>query len=569
MRTLMILGPVALGMTSISTQAVAQQTHEYFLWGGTPATTEWEIRRTVDEDGDGNYFGATEGWRFGYDAATDIDYIQDLEYLNMFGTPTMLAIATNDVVLKFNDLNGDGDSLDAGEWGTFIDTRGSHGVSNTSPDDMVYDVTTGCWYVTDDNWNSGSQPGSGISCYVDFNADGDCLDVGEMTPFVDATGSQTVAGTSGAIAIDLGDFEAIMVDSAGTVIGFAQQDRTLYAFEDQNGDGDAMDPGEAWNFCNLVGDKAGLEQNADTLSGALHNPSCPSSSGVGLYASLEILDVALGAGPNGEDLYWIVSTAFNISCAGANALVYQGIDLNGDRDLNDPGEVTLFLDGPNALVMDYNPNTIYGGAAQDDGFVIFHDGGPIGVTYPQNGVDFLFDLNGDRMSDQVGEQETKYRWLPDGCFAVCMTVVPTGEFFVPDHASFTPFGVSDQTSLGTDAVIGNIGLPNLGTPVEVTLQGGIPGGQANLAMGVSNTNSKWGPLPLNLGFLGIPGSNLYTSVGFEFLVAVDAFGGASVPLFVPNNSALAGNHYYFQWQVFDAGSPAGFILSNAGDALVN
>ncbi len=569
MRTLMILGPVALGLTSITTQAAAQQTHEYFMWGGTPATTEWEIRRTVDEDADGTYFGANEGWRFAYDATTDIDYLQDLEYLNMNGTPTVLAVATGDVILKFVDNDADGEALDVGEWTTFIDTRAAHGVANTSPDDMVYDVTTGSWYVTDDNWNTVPQPGSGIACYIDLNADGDCLDAGEMTAFVDGTGSLQVAGTGGPVDIDLGDFEALMVDGNGVVIAFAQQDRTLYAFQDQNGDGDAMDGGEAWNFCNLVGDKAGLEQNADTLSGSLYNPSCPSSSGTGLYASLEVLDVAIGEGPGGLDIYWIVSTAFNNSCGGANALVYQGLDLNGDGDLNDTGEVTLFLDGPNNLSMDYPPITIYGGAAQGDGFAIFHDGGPAPVTYAQDSVDYLFDNNGDRVSDQVGEQETKYRWLTDGCFAVCMTVVPEGEFFVPSAASFTPFGVADQTSTGSTANIGNIGLPYLGQVIEVTLSGGVPGGNATLVLGSSNTQSQYGPLPLNLGFIGIPGSHLYTSVNIEMPASVDGFGNASMPMLVPNDPNLAGRSFYLQWQVFDAGSPAGFIMSDAAEAVVN
>jgi hypothetical protein len=245
------------------------------------------------------------------------------------------------------------------------------------------------------------------------------------------------------------------------------------------------------------------------------------------------------------------------------------MDLNGDRDLNDVGEVTLFLDGPSSLSMDYPPNTIYGGAAQGDGFSIFHDGGPVGTTYGQDSVDYIFDLNGDRLSDQVGEQDTKYRWIPDGCFAVCMTVVPIGEFYVPPTATFTPFGDGDQTSAGTDALIGNVGLPYLGQLIEITLSGGMPGQLATLVLGLSNTTSRYGPLPLNLAFLGIPGSTLYTSIRTDFTEQVDTFSDASVPLFVPNNSGLAGRSFYFQWQVFDTGSPAGFILSDAAEAVVN
>jgi hypothetical protein len=570
MRNLMLLGPVVLGFLSLPSLAAAQQTHEYFMWGGTPATTEWEVRRTVDEDYNGDYFGVTEGWRFAYDATTEIDYIQAMQYRNVSGVPSLFAVATDDLILKFVDLDGDGTALTPGEWTVFVDTRFSHGVSNTSPDDLAFDESTGVLYVTDDNWNSGSQPGSGLAAYVDFNGDGDATDAGEMTVFVNALGSQSVAGTAGQVAIDLGDFEAIMVDGAGTVISFAQQDLVLYAFEDQNGDGDAMDPGEAWNFCNLVGDTAGLEQNADTLSGALKNPSCPSSTGVGLYASLEILDVDLGAGPGGVDIYWIVSTASPNSCAGANGLIYQGLDLNGDRDLNDAGEVTLFMDGPNNLTMDYPPASIYGAAAHDGGIAIFQNNGPLGITYRQNEVDFLFDNNGDRLSNQVGEQTSMHNWLPDGCFAVAMEAIPVGEFFVPPTASFTPFGAADQTSIGTTPDIGNVGLPFLGQIIEITLTGALPNGPVMMAMGYSNTSSQFGALPLNLGFIGIPGSTLYVSTDVRFYQNADSLGDTSVPLFVPNDVNLAGTSVYFQWQVFDAAVNArGFVLSNAAEAILN
>jgi len=571
MRTLLILSPV-LGSFALSSAAAAQQTHEYFLWGGTPATTEWEIRRATDLDANGDYFGATEGQRFAYDGADDIDFIESIHYANIGGTPTMFAVATGDVILRFVDLDGDGLCTGPGEYNTFVNTRNTQGASNTSPDVLSYDVVNDLLYVTDDIYTGGATVGSGIFSYVDLNGDGDAEDAGEFATLVDGSGSLTVPGTSGAVSINIGDFEAVTVDSSGLVIAFAQQDLAIYAFEDQNGDGDAMDAGEAWNFCNLVGDLPGLEQNADVAGGALKNPSCPNSSGTGLYASLEVLDVELGAGPNGEDLYWIVSTAFNNSCAGANGLVYQGIDLNNDRDLNDAGEVTLFFDGPNNLTMDYPPNTIYGGAAHGGGFAIFHDGGPAGPsgTFRQDSVDYLFDIDGDRQSDMIGEQETKYRWLPDGCFAVCMDAVPVGEYYVPPVATFTPFGDSDVNSLGGTAIIGNIGAPELGAIMEVTLQGGIPGQNAILAVGLSNTSSRFGPLPKNLASIGIPGSTLYVSDDFRFPRPVDAFGNASQFLIVPDDASFAGTSYYMQWQVLDpAANTRGFILSNAAEAVVN
>lgn len=571
MRNILTLGIVA-GLPALSGTALAQQTQEYFLWGGTPATTEWEVRRSVDLDGNGDYFGADEGLRFAYDGANDIDFIESLQYANVNGTPTLFAVATGDVILRFVDNNGDGDALSAGEWNVFADTRSAQGAANTSPDKMAFNPTTGELYVTDDIYGGGPTVGSGIFSYVDLNNDGDAEDAGEFNMLVDGAGSQTVAGLAGQVSIDLGDFEAVMVDSNGVVIGFAQQDRMLYAFQDLNGDGDAMDAGEAWNFCNLVGDKAGLEVNADVDAGALKNPGCPSSSGTGLYATLEVLDVEWGAGPNGEDLYWIVSTAFNTSCAGANALVYQGIDLNGDQDLNDAGEVTLYFDGPNNLTMPYPPTDIYDGKAHDGGFVIFHNNGPVGPggTFRQDSVDFLMDSNGDRYSNAVGEQETKFRWLPDGCFAVAVEAVPVGEFELPPRAQWIPFGTGDVNSNGIPALIDHVGLPELGAFVEITLSGGIPGQEAVLAIGSSNTNSRFGPLPLNLAGIGIPGSTLYVSDDFRFRVPVNPFGDATLPFIVPSDAALAGTSFYLQWQILDpAANASGFILSDAAEAVLN
>lgn len=570
MRILSSLG-VLVGASALTGQAAAQQDYEYFLWGGTPATTEWEIRRTIDLDRNGDYFGAEEGWRFAYDGANDIDFIESVQYAAPNGVPTIFAVATGDVILRFVDLNDNGVCTDAGEWNVFADTRSAQGAANTSPDKLAYNPNTGELFVTDDIYSGGPTVGSGIFSYVDLNGDGDAEDAGEVNMLVDGSGSLTVPGTGGPVSIDLGDFEAVAVDSSGMVFAFAQQDRTIYAFEDQNGDGDAMDPGEAWNFCNLVGDLAGLEQNADTLSGVLRNPSCPSSSGTGLYASLEILDVSWGAGPGGIDIYWIGSTAFNTSCAGASALVYQGLDLNGDRDLNDAGEVTLYFDGPNNLTMDYAPTDIYDGKAEGNGFAIFHNNGPIGTggVYRQNSVDYLDDSNGDRLSNQLGEQITRYRWLPDGCFAVAMEPVPVDAFSLPEVPLFFPFGVGDQNSLGQDCLIGNIGLPELGQLIQITLQGGIPGGSALLAVGTSNTNSQYGPLPLNLGFIGIPGSTLYTSDEYRFPASVNGSGQATLPLIVPNNANLAGSSFYLQWQVIDpAANARGFVLSNAAEAVL-
>jgi hypothetical protein len=555
---------VTLLLTAFLEFPQAQAPSEYFMYGGTPGTSEWEVRRTVDADFDGLFLSQGEGWRFAYDGATRITYLENMQYRNHGGAPSVFAVATGDVIIQMVDLDGDGLATGAGEVIDFVDTRAAHGLSNTSPDDLAFDPSTGILYVCDDLWSGAPAQGSGISSYVDLNGDGNCNGSGEMVLMVDGLDSITLQEPSGPVDIGLSDFEALMVSSSGVVIGFEQQDRTLYAFQDNNGDGDAMDAGECWNFLNLVGDKAGLEMNADVAAGLLRNPSCPSNTGIGLYASLEWLDVDHGSGPNGEDVYWICSTAYPSSCVGANGLIYRGVDGNGDGDLNDSGEVTLFFDGPANVTMIWPPTLFYGADAHDGGISIFHNDGPPGPTYPQNGAAFLKDLdgNGDAMGN--GEQVEAFFWEPDGCYAVCMTTVPFGEFWSPPPASWNIFGTSGTTSAGTQPSISGSGLPSLGALVHINLADGIPSGPIIMLAGFSDSQWNQFTLPLDLAFAGAPGNTLYVSPNFQFSGTADSTGGASFALGIPGGSTWVGTDIYFQWYCVDPpANTRGAVLSDA------
>ncbi|MCX8228395.1 MAG: hypothetical protein OTJ44_00400 [Planctomycetota bacterium] len=561
---------IPLALLFAPTSLVAQDT-EYMMYGGTPGTAEWEVRRTVDTNFDGQYTGADEGWQFAYDGATQITYVESMMYREINGVPALYAIADGDVIIKMVDLDGDGLATGPGEVVTFIDTRAAHGVTNTSPDDLDFSDVTGELFVTNDLWANGPQAGSGISGYLDLNGDGDAMDAGEMVQLVDALGTITLQEPAGPVDIDIGDFESIMVDSAGVVISFAQQDLALYAFQDQNGDGDAMDAGEAWNFCNLVGDKVNLELNADVAAGVLYSPSCPSNQSSGLYATLEILDVDHNADASGKDIYWIVSTASANSCAGANGLIYRGVDVNGDQDLNDAGEVVLWFNGPNNGIMDYPPSTFYGASAHDGGIAFWSNAGPMGSggTYVQNSIAYLEDLNGDGDAMDNLEQTDRFYWAPDGCYAKTMTSVPSGAFHSPDGPQFTIFGNAGTTSGGTQPQIGNNTLPYVGQTFEITLTDALPNNFVMLFAGWSNVNSTYGPLPLDLTSLGAPGNTLYASVDFKAQFITDANGAAMLPIGLPPNPTLDGRHLYFQWYVDDpTANLRGLTLSNAGDALM-
>lgn len=560
----MLLHRALLATLIFSPVAAAQS--EYVAAGGVP---DYEIRRTIDLDGDGLYLSAGEGVSFGNDAQTLLSYAEDLAFA-VHGVPTVYFTESNsDILGGLVDLDGDGVCTGVGELFVAYDFT-VHGAS--SPDGIGVDPNTGVVYVTDDIYNNPiSQPG--IHRLEDLNGDGDYLDAGEWTLFVDGFSTTTTVPDNGGTLIDVGDFEAIMVDSNGTVIAFAQQDRMLYAFNDLNGDGDAMDPGEATNWCNIVDDVAGLDVNADLLAGTLIPPRCPSTSGVGFYATLESLSVGHGAGPAGEDVYYIGSNA-GTSCSAATGLLYQAIDLNGDGDVNDPAEVTLFVDGPITSI-NFPLNSLYDVTAADGGVAVFTGNGPMGANYTMDTINLFVDGNADGDAMDPGEGNEVYHWAPDGCYALSLASMPQGAFAPPSVANFVPFGTPGTTTSGTQPRIGNIGLPEIGALFDVTLSGGEPFTACMLALGFSNTtythnNGATFGLPLALDFVGATGNTLYTSIDMEFTASVTSTGDSSVALLIPNNPAYAGFQFYVQWIDMDlTGNAFGKVFSDAAECTIN
>jgi len=557
MRTsLAILASISLGSL-----AMAQGPDEYAMYQGDSTLNDWGIWRTTDLDGNGDFVAGDEIMYLGADGNM-INYVQDVKYRQENSQHFLYIISTNDMILRLEDINGDGDTIDVGEIVEWADTRNGGLFSNASPDALDHDPVTGGFYVTDDNWSSGTQPSSGIHYYVDSNNDGDARDAGEFTHYVDALAGLTIAGTTGQVTVDLGDFEGIMYDTTnGVVVGFAQQDCMLYAFQDLNADGDAMDAGEAWNFCNLVDDVPGLELNADVASGVLPNAGCASSSGTGMYATLEVLEFAPGAGPLGEDVYWIMSTAATATCNGAGGRLYRGIDYNGDLDLNDAGEVVLYYDGASSA---QSMPSCYAGAAHDGGFSIRSGGGEL---Y------FLKDANNNNDAMDAGDA-TYMSFDPLGHFVGEMDNMPAGAFAPPAviNPNWTIFGSSGTSSSGSTPTISSNGHPVLGQPLEVYLDGGLAGTSNLLFMGFSNTIWNRPPtinLPYDLVGIGAPGNTLFVAGDFQFPSNSDAAGQATYLLFVPNNPSFIGMDVYFQWYCTDPTANArGATMSNAAHAIV-
>jgi len=136
----------------------------------------------------------------------------------------------------------------------------------------------------------------------DLNGDGDTNDPGEVTRYMDAAFGSLLGINNAQGLYALGPNELLATDNF-------PPDNVL-RLRDDNGDGDAFDPGESSIFW-----------NGDTFGGlTLTNPVC------------------LTRAPDGS--FFIVDN--NQLDTTRPEAIYRLVDLNGDGDVNDPGEIELW-----------------------------------------------------------------------------------------------------------------------------------------------------------------------------------------------------------------------------------
>jgi len=122
---------------------------------------------------------------------------------------------------------------------------------------------------------------------------------------------------------------------------------------------------------------------------------------------------------------------------------------------------------------------------------------------------------------------------------------------------------------GAAPVLGNTGLPRLGSNFSFDLSGALPNAPSFLINGLSTTT--WGliPLPLDLTRAGAAGCKLLVSFDLVSATVSDATGAASVPFSLPNDARLIGFKLHGQWMTLD--KPAnglGLAFSNGGTATL-
>lgn len=140
----------------------------------------------------------------------------------------------------------------------------------------------------------------------DLNGDGDTDDAGEATVFFDAANASGLTAPTGNV------FSLTQGSGGAVYLGDGDSD-TVYRVRDRDGDGTANGAGEARVWFSGSANASGL---------ALNTPN------------------GIAEGPDGA-LYVVEADTVGVP---SGDYVYRMVDLNGDGDANDAGEVTPWLD---------------------------------------------------------------------------------------------------------------------------------------------------------------------------------------------------------------------------------
>jgi hypothetical protein len=134
-------------------------------------------------------------------------------------------------------------------------------------------------------------------------------------------------------------------------------------------------------------------------------------------------------------------------------------------------------------------------------------------------------------------------------------------------ASYTTFASGCPGSLGVPTLT-PLALPVLGQMVMVQIDH-LPMDLALLFTGLSNETSPFGPLPIDLGALGMPGCT--ANVSPDVTTAVAGGGSSATWSFVvPSSPPLFGLRLYQQALVLDpnSGNPLGAVMSDAAALIL-
>ncbi len=172
-------------------------------------------------------------------------------------------------------------------------------------------------------------------------------------------------------------------------------------------------------------------------------------------------------------------------------------------------------------------------------------------------ADLTLTLGASQATPFVSAPATPRTWNGALHYSTCAT---GGE------AGFGFFGLGCAGTLPVSRQIAS-SLPRLGQSLVVGVDN-LPVSVAVMIVGLSRTVSAFGPLPLDVAPIGMPGCSARVSLdGAE--VMLGASNAATWTFAIPNTPALACMQFFTQALVFDApANPFGAVLSDAAAAVI-
>jgi len=290
----------------------------------------------LNDNGDANDPG--EGWIYG-----DLDGVEGIDVDQRNGD--LYTCQTNGMIYRYRDLNGDGDALDDGEKVLYADDIASGMAPNeASLENIAVGENNNTVYTVFENEDV-------VVWHRDMNGDGDALDAGEFGLFAHVgcdLEEITVDASTGDVYVG-SDNEDPVPQALGEGQFCQGGDEEVWRLVDVNGDGDAEDPGdikelvgdaghEALDFNDNSGELFAGEEDFSHFSRVLGGV-------ISTYGNLDCCAEALAVDPISSDVF----TGDEIGDLLVESQTFCGLiwrfrDLNGDGDAVDDGERTFFHD---------------------------------------------------------------------------------------------------------------------------------------------------------------------------------------------------------------------------------
>jgi len=282
------------------------------------------------------------------------------------GQPYVVSESVGGRIWRIHDSNNDGDALDVGErtlWGD-----GFTGAQGMTADSLAV-------YVTEEGLADGSNQ---VVRLLDANSDGDALDVGERTVWLDG----------------LDDPRDISFGAGGISYLSEFDNNQIWRLVDSNNDGDALDNGERILFADgIIGPQMILPQAGTLLVAAevgdqIHRLVDRNGDGDALDVAENLVitpmyDQPVGLLLDGGGGFYFTSLSTDT--------VYHARDQNADGDMLDVAEARTYAD------------FVYGLLNGPAGLTAFDGGGFLLADSLQDQLKLVRDTNGDGDALDLGD----------------------------------------------------------------------------------------------------------------------------------------------------------------------